>query len=139
MANPTLKTYSTDSEITYSRTESGGSVFARANLGVELSADNTVRLVRDGGRIHGELIEVFGDSTCSVQIDEEMTLKQGAANATAVNNPIVGGTGPSIGSQTNGYCKSAPSTAAGARAGRGVVTARPTNTDGAQVSVLMQG
>jgi len=138
MANPTLKTYKTDSEITYDRTQSGGSVFARANLGVEISADDTVRLVRDNGRVLGELIEVFGDSTCSVQVDEEMTLKQAAQNGVTVNTPVIGaGSGPSIGSQTNGYVKSAGATAAAARDSRGVVTSRPTNTAGAQVSVLM--
>lgn len=130
-------TFKTATSITYDKDQAGGSSLARQNLAVEISANGEVQLVTDGGQVAGVLLDVFQDKTCSVIVEGLLTFKQGAVNGVTVATPIVGATGPSVGSQTNGYVKSAPSTAAGAVSGRGIATEVHSNTAAGEVSVLI--
>lgn len=130
-------TFKTDASIVYDRTKDGGSSLARQNLALEMSANGTVKMATDGAKIIGYLLDVFGDNTCSACCAGILTFKQGAQDGVTVNTSIVGGAGPSIGGQTNGYVKSAPNSVVGARAGRGIALDVHSNTAGGEVSVLL--
>ena len=125
------------SGITFDSTKPGGSDVARKNLAVHLSGDGTVSIAGAGESVIGQLIDVFADNRCSVAVAGVLTFLQGAADGAVVGTPIVGAAGDSIGGQTNGYVAAAASSAAGARAGRGLVTEVHSNTKGGEVSVLL--
>ena len=126
------------SGITYDGTKPGGSDLARRNLAAHLSGNGTVSIAGDGESVIGQLIDVFADDTCTVAYEGVLTFLQGAANGVTVGSPIVGATGDSIGGQTNGYVKTAPTNqVAAAAAGRGLATEVHSNVKGGEVSVAL--
>jgi len=86
-ADKVFRTFKIDnSTITYSATEANGS--AQVGLAVTLSADDTVKLVGDGERVVGKLIQVYADNYATVQIGGPMELPAGSG-ATLGHNGII--------------------------------------------------
>lgn len=80
-----------DSTITYDATEENGS--AQVGLAVNLSTDDTIRLVSDGEVVVGKLLKVEADDKASVQVGGYMTLPGGASATLTLGEMIVGALG----------------------------------------------
>lgn len=138
----TLQAHAT--ELAYDKTQANGHVLAGKDIAVEISANGTVRPVRDGNAVAGKLILVMEDQRCLVRMEGKLLgFLQGAANGCALGEGIVGATGPSIGGQTNGYVKS-PAYTTDTDAGRkeralrrGLITSIDSNTAGGTVRVSL--
>ena len=132
-------TFKTASDITYDRAKDGGSDLARKGLWVEISGDNEVQMLTAGGTPLGQLLEVFGDNTCSVCVEGLLTGLQGAVGGVSLGKGVMGAVGPSVGGQTNGYLAVPGNTVAAATAQRGLVTEILSNTAGGEILVLLGG